>query len=227
RQWASAQQDSRSAGRTPSGHDQPRRNGVRSHASYGHHFFPSESDFPTFSRLILTSVHLHQGAKRLPLRTIPLAPVARLYSPPLSDREPVSSVERHHGWGRVQMPSKVTTIVVVEDDASMSQAIGRVLLTAGFNVVQFTSAEATLDAHAAATASCLVLDIHLPGMSGLELYRQVIGSGKVVPVIFITARHEPAIREEAERLGGAGSYLPKPFSGRDLLDVVTQTLRSP
>jgi FixJ family two-component response regulator len=125
------------------------------------------------------------------------------------------------------MPSKSTTIVVVEDDASMSQAIGRVLTTAGFTPVLFASAEESLEAHAAATADCLVLDIHLPGMSGLELYRQLIASGNAVPVIFITARHHPATCEEAERLGGAGSYLLKPFSGRELLSAVTQALGCP
>ena len=74
-------------------------------------------------------------------------------------------------------------------------------------------------------ADCLVLDIHLPGMSGFELYRRLALAGKVMPAVFITARDEPAVRDEAERLGGAGSYLPKPFSGRDLLDAITQGLR--
>jgi FixJ family two-component response regulator len=128
--------------------------------------------------------------------------------------------------GRIEMPSEPPTIVVVEDDASMSQAIERILQAGGFAPVLFVSAEAALEADAPAAADVLVLDIHLPGMSGLELYRQLALSGKDVPTIFITACDELAVREEAERLGGPGSYLPKPFSGRDLLDSITQALGS-
>jgi FixJ family two-component response regulator len=115
-------------------------------------------------------------------------------------------------------------IVVVEDDASMSQAIERILRAGGFAAAPFASAEAALEADAA-SADCLVLDIHLPGMSGLELYQRLVLCGKEAPVVFITAHDEPAVREAAERLGGDGSYLPKPFSGRDLLEAVNRTLR--
>ena len=116
-------------------------------------------------------------------------------------------------------------IVVVEDDASMSQAIERILRVGGFAVVMFASAEAALDADATTTADCLVLDIRLPGMSGFELYRQLVLSGGQPPAIFITAHDEPAIRDESDRIG-ARSYLAKPFSGRTLLDAVTQALGS-
>jgi FixJ family two-component response regulator len=119
------------------------------------------------------------------------------------------------------------TIVVVEDDASMSQALERILRTGGYLGTMFASAEAALEADAAASADCLVLDIHLPGMSGFELYRRLALGGNETPAIFITAHDEPAIREEAERLGGGGSYLPKPFSGRAFLDAVARALRRP
>jgi FixJ family two-component response regulator len=122
------------------------------------------------------------------------------------------------------MPSELPRIVVVEDDFSMSQAIERVLRAGGFVAAVFASAEAALEADAAADG--LVLDIHLPGMSGFDLYRRLALSGKALPAIFITARDESAVRDEAERLGGAGSYLPKPFSGRDLLDAISQALGS-
>ncbi len=77
----------------------------------------------------------------------------------------------------------------------------------------------------ASTDDCLILDIRLPGISGLELYRQLAESGEKPPVIFITAEDEPAVRDEAKRLG-ASSYLTKPFSGRALLESVTQALLS-
>ena len=125
----------------------------------------------------------------------------------------------------MQVSGETQTIVVVEDDASMSQALELILQAGGYEVVTFASAEAALEADAAATADCLVLDVRLPGMSGFDLYRRLALAGNELPAIFITAHDEPAAREEAERLG-ARSYLPKPFSGRALLDVIIQVLRS-
>ena len=122
------------------------------------------------------------------------------------------------------MPEAMPRIIVVEDDASMSRAIARILRAGGFEVVMFSSAEAALEDETVVTAGCLVLDIHLPGMSGFDLYRRLTQSGGTPPVIFITAHDEPAVREEAERMG-ASCYLPKPFSGRALLKAVTQALR--
>jgi FixJ family two-component response regulator len=119
------------------------------------------------------------------------------------------------------MPEEMPGIVVVEDDASMSQAIERILRAGGFAARTFDSAEAALEAGVAAASDCLVLDISLPGMSGFDLYRRLASAGEHLPAIFITAHDEPAIREEAERLG-ARSYLPKPFSGRSLLEAVTR-----
>jgi FixJ family two-component response regulator len=114
---------------------------------------------------------------------------------------------------------------VVEDDASMSRALELILQAGGYEVVAFASAEAALEADAAVTAACLVLDIHLPGMSGFDLYRRLALADNELPAIFITAHDEPAAREEAERLG-ARSYLPKPFSGRALLEAITRALDS-
>ena len=123
------------------------------------------------------------------------------------------------------MAGKMPRIVVVEDDESMSQAIERILRAGGFVARTFASAEAALEAGVATASDCLVLDITLPGMSGLDLYRRLTPAGEPLPAIFITAHDEQAIREEVERLG-ARSYLPKPFSGRTLLDAVTRALRS-
>ena len=108
----------------------------------------------------------------------------------------------------------------------MSQAIGRVLQAGGFESVSYASAEAALEAGVAA-ADGLILDIHLPGMSGFEMYRCLAFAGQALPAIFITARDEPAVREEAVGLGGAGSYLPKPFSAADLLNALKRALRCP
>jgi FixJ family two-component response regulator len=122
------------------------------------------------------------------------------------------------------VPDQKPKIVVVEDDASMRLAIERILTAGGFCAATFESAEAALAAGAAATACCLVLDIHLPGMSGFDLCRHVAACGGEVPTIFITAHDEKGVRETAEEVGAAG-YLPKPFSGRALLGAVKRALR--
>jgi FixJ family two-component response regulator len=108
----------------------------------------------------------------------------------------------------------------------MNQAIGRILRAGGFQPILFASAEAALDSGVAPAADCLVLDVQLPGMSGLELYRQLAPVGERPPAIFITARDEPSVREKAACLG-AKSFHPKPFSSRILLDAVNHALLSP
>jgi FixJ family two-component response regulator len=109
-------------------------------------------------------------------------------------------------------------IVVVEDDAGMSKAIVRLLRAAGFQSVSFASAEELLQTEAADSAACLVLDIHLPGLSGLELRRLLVSSGRAKPVIFITGQDEAPLRDEARRLGCA--YFRKPFEGKALLEAI-------
>jgi FixJ family two-component response regulator len=117
-------------------------------------------------------------------------------------------------------------IVVVEDDASMQQAIQRLLRAAGFRTQTFSSAEALLQSGAAAGAACFVFDIHLPGLSGLELWRRLVAGGIEGPVIFITAHDETATREAAER-SGAVAFLLKPFPGRSFLAAIGQAISRP
>ena len=115
------------------------------------------------------------------------------------------------------------TIVVVDDDAGMNQALTRLLKAAGFGAVTFRSAEDFLQAGCAEKAECLILDIHLPGMSGFELRRQLTHTGIEPPVIFITAYDDLASRQQAEQAGAVG-YLAKPFPGRNLLDLLGKAL---
>ena len=113
-------------------------------------------------------------------------------------------------------------IVVVEDDAGMKKAIERLLRAAGFQSVSFASAEELLQTEAADYAACLVLDIHLPGISGLELGR-LLTSRRARPIIFITAQDEARLRYEAERLGCV--YFRKPFEGKALLEAIRQAIK--
>jgi FixJ family two-component response regulator len=110
------------------------------------------------------------------------------------------------------------SIVVVEDDPGMKKALERLLRAAGFHPVSFVSAEELLQTKAADDASCFVLDIHLPGLSGLELGRLLAISGRAKPLIFITGQDEPSLREEAQILGCG--YFRKPFEGKALLEAI-------
>lgn len=118
------------------------------------------------------------------------------------------------------------TLLVVEDDDGLRQAIGRLLDAAGFRVASFSSAEELLRGSAAASAACLIFDIHLPGISGFELRRVLARTGVTAPVIFITADDTPAARAEAGRLHAA-AYLPKPFQGRELVAAVRRAVAPP
>jgi FixJ family two-component response regulator len=122
------------------------------------------------------------------------------------------------------MPDQRETIVVVEDDAGMIKAIERLLRAGGFQPVCFASAEALLGTNAVSDAACLVVDIHLPGLSGFELHRRLAALGHKVPVIFITAQDETPTRDEAKALGCI-TYLRKPFDGQAMLAAIRLGLR--
>ena len=114
-------------------------------------------------------------------------------------------------------------VLIVEDDSSMSQALERILRLGGHETVSYPSAEALLASGDCSAAACMILDIQLPGLTGLELHARLSQLGSVPPVIFITAFDEPEARAQAERLG-ASAFLAKPFSGRTLLATVRATL---
>ncbi|WP_341487394.1 response regulator [Pararhizobium sp. A13] len=115
------------------------------------------------------------------------------------------------------------TVAVVEDDQSMRRSVQRLLDAHGFVTSGFPSAEAYLSDKAAATFSCLVLDVDLGGMSGTELQQVLTESGSTIPVIFITALEDDSIEEEAVR-GGCIAYLHKPFPGSVLVKAINDAL---
>jgi FixJ family two-component response regulator len=127
------------------------------------------------------------------------------------------------GAKQALLEERKNVVVIVEDNASASRAIQRVLRAAGFFVISFPSAEALLETRAATAAACLVLDIGLPGLSGFELYQRLIETGTKLPVIFITG-HDNSLGFERAREVEAIAYLWKPFAGRELMDAVTRAL---
>jgi FixJ family two-component response regulator len=110
-------------------------------------------------------------------------------------------------------------VAVVDDDEGVRLALQRVLETAGFTAETFDSAEALLAADAASRAQCLVLDIHLPGMSGVVLARHLASMGMNVPVVFITASEH-----QRQRVDGAADCLVKPFPAEALVASVARAL---
>ena len=115
------------------------------------------------------------------------------------------------------MPTQRKIVAVVDDDASMRVGLERLLQARGFGTEVFPSAEAFLAA--ATAADCLLLDIHLGGMGGFELRRQLSSAGSSLPVIFMTAFDDEAARVEAVSLGCV-AYLRKPFSGDLLMNAI-------
>ena len=121
------------------------------------------------------------------------------------------------------MPDPRQNIVVVDDDTGMNQAIERLVNAAGYRAVTFSSAEELLEAGAASNAACLILDVHLPGLSGFQLWRLLEEARVAVPVIFITAYDDPASQAQARDLG-ALAYFTKPFAGQNLLKAINGAL---
>jgi FixJ family two-component response regulator len=111
----------------------------------------------------------------------------------------------------------------VEDDDGMRQAVSRLLTAAGYVTTAFESAEAMLRGCRATDAACLVLDVRLPGMSGLELRKRIADAGVNVPVIFMTAHDERSTREAVAR-AGVRVCLHKPFARKDLLDAIARAV---
>jgi FixJ family two-component response regulator len=115
-------------------------------------------------------------------------------------------------------------IFIVDDDPSVRKALKRLLSSAGFAVETFGSAEDVLKSGQRALADGFVVDVRMPGMSGLELQKELLAAGSRVPVIFITA-HEDADARDAAMEAGATAFLQKPFDDRALLDAVETGLK--
>jgi FixJ family two-component response regulator len=119
------------------------------------------------------------------------------------------------------MPIRPKMIAVVDDDASMLKGIARLLDAYGFATKVFASAEAFLGFDGLADIDCLLLDVHLSGMSGIELRRHLRASGCTLPVIFMTAFDDKATRMQAQS-AGCIAFLHKPFVAHLLLGAIEQ-----
>jgi FixJ family two-component response regulator len=115
-------------------------------------------------------------------------------------------------------------VSVVDDDISVRKSLERLIRSVGLEVNVFASAEEFLSSANARKTDCLILDVRLPGMSGIELHRNLVRRNCRVPVIFITAHaSDDGARSEAAS-DWTVNYLTKPFSGDDLIDAVNAAL---
>jgi FixJ family two-component response regulator len=121
------------------------------------------------------------------------------------------------------LDDRALTVAVVEDNPSMLRSIQRLLNAEGYSVEAFSSAEAFLKGEHGSRAACIVLDIHLPGVSGLELRRRLTASGSRLPIIFITAISDEALKSAAIQLGCV-AYLHKPFAPEALVAAVANAV---
>jgi len=123
-----------------------------------------------------------------------------------------------------RMTVQQTNIYIVDDDAPVRQALSRLLRSYGFYVFAFASAQDFLDAVSPDEQGCLILDVKMPGMNGLELQEKFRSSGGKLPIIFITAYDDPKDREKA-LANGAVSFLQKPLNDQVLLEAVGSALK--
>ncbi|WP_314960104.1 response regulator transcription factor [Bradyrhizobium cosmicum] len=123
------------------------------------------------------------------------------------------------------MMAQRTVVVVLDDDASLLKSVARLLACHGIESRTFASAEALLESDSVQAATCLLLDIHLGGISGIALQRRLAASGSKWPIIFMTASDDEATRNEAMD-AGCIAYLRKPFAQDDLLNAISKAVAS-
>ena len=108
------------------------------------------------------------------------------------------------------------TVIVIDDDPGIRESLGRLLRSAGFRTDLFGSANEFLDASRPEGPACLVLDVRLPGQTGLEFQRELASAKRQLPIIFITGHGDIPMSVQAMK-GGAIEFLTKPFREQDLL----------
>jgi FixJ family two-component response regulator len=120
--------------------------------------------------------------------------------------------------------STVPLISIVDDDDSLRNSLDNLIRSVGFRAQGFSSAEAFLNSNQVHDTACLILDVRLPGMNGLELQRQIVAANWQVPIIFITSHADGDAQARALE-AGAVDFLCKPFREEQLLNAIDAALR--
>jgi FixJ family two-component response regulator len=125
--------------------------------------------------------------------------------------------------GGVDVSGSEPTVFVVEDDDAVRDALSMLIRSVGLAVETFVDARAFLNAYKPARPGCLVLDVRMPGMSGLELQESLTRMGSTLPIVFVTGHGDVPIAVNAMR-SGAVNFLQKPFDEQELLDSVHHSI---
>jgi FixJ family two-component response regulator len=120
---------------------------------------------------------------------------------------------------------KVPVVSIVDDDESVREATRGLVRSAGFRAITFASAEEFLQSDRVNDTSCLIADVQMPGLSGVELQARLIAQGHPAPIIFLTALPDERIRRKVLRAGAVG-FLCKPFEAECLINHVHKALNS-
>ncbi|MCL6702849.1 response regulator [Pseudomonas sp. T1.Ur] len=117
------------------------------------------------------------------------------------------------------------TIAIIDDDDNVRSSLDSLLRSYGYSVHLYENAETFLTSGMVVSMDCIVSDIQMPGMNGLQMYQRLLDQGYLTPVIFITASTEDSPRFAARKLG-ACCYLAKPFEGQHLINCLATALNS-
>src|SRR3982074_2017631 len=117
------------------------------------------------------------------------------------------------------MPDANSTVLVIDDDSELRASVGRLLRSLGLDAQLFASISDFLKSDPPDGPTCLVLDVRLPGKSGLDLQRELAAANRELPIIFITGHGDVPMTVQGMK-GGAIEFLTKPFRDQDLLDAI-------
>ena len=120
--------------------------------------------------------------------------------------------------------SRVQLISIVDDDDALRNSLDDLIRSIGFRTQGFPSAEAFLSSNQACDTACLILDVRMPGMNGLELQRKMVAANWRIPIIFITSHADDGARARALE-AGAVAFLYKPFREEELLNAIDAALK--
>ena len=115
-------------------------------------------------------------------------------------------------------------IAIVDDDASAREGLTNLMSSLGYAALPYASGDEFMRSAERERTACLITDVHMPGITGLQLYQRLIKSGKRIPTIFVTAYPDEAMRKDAAE-AGVDCYLTKPFREDELLACVRSALK--
>jgi FixJ family two-component response regulator len=119
---------------------------------------------------------------------------------------------------------RVSLISIVDDDDALRNSLDDLIRSIGFRTQGFSSADAFLSSNQARDTACLILDVRMPGMNGIDLQRQIVAANWRIPIIFITSHADDDARARALK-AGAVAFLYKPFREEELLDALDAALK--